>query len=535
MTAPNSESERSVQSANRQIARAAGTVMLAFVASNLIGLLAKILTANAFGTGAESEAFYAANRFTEILFNLVAGGALASAFIPTFTGLLTKEKKAEAWRLASGVTNLVTLVLTGVCALSYIFAPEIVRYILAPGFGAADPAKEALTIELLRIQLPSAIIFGVSGLVMGMLNTHRHFLIPALAPAMYQLGWIFGLLVLKPIMGVYGLGWGVVLGSLLHLAIQLPTLFRVPGRIYIPSLGLGMASVREVIRLMGPRLLGVAVVQLNFLLNTYLASSQPEGSVSAISLAFSLMLMPQAAIAQSIAIAALPTFSAQAARGKLDEMRASLTASLRGVLLLAIPATIGLILLRHPLVALLYERGEFTAHSTDLVSWALLWYGLGLVAHSVLEIVNRAFYAMHDTKTPVMVGIAAMTLNLVFSLVFSALFLSWGWAPHGGLALANTIATFLEVGTLLFIMRRRLNGLQGYSLGQLVAQAGIGSAVMGLAVWAWMAVSAQMGVLWITLGGLVIGGGVYLLMTVLLRVNEINRVWSLLLARLKRA
>jgi putative peptidoglycan lipid II flippase len=450
-------------SANRQIARAAGTVMLAFVASNLVGLLAKMLTARAFGTGAQSEAFFAANRFTEILFNLVAGGALASAFIPTFTTLLTQEDRRGAWKLASAVANLVVLVLTAVAALAFIFAPQVVRYILAPGF--TDPAQQALTADLLRIMLPSAIIFGISGLVMGILNVHRHFLIPALTPALYQLGWIAGAVLLAPTMGIHGLAWGALLGACLHLLLQIPTLLRLPERRYTPTLGKGYPAVREVLLLMGPRLLGVAVVQLNFLLNTFLASAQPQGSLTAITLAFSLMIMPQAAIAQSIAIASLPTFSAQVARGKPDEMRASLAATLRGVLLLAVPASLGLMLLRGPLIGLLYQGGAFGDSSVELVSWALLWYAAGLVGHSVVEIVSRAFYALHDTRTPVAVGVAAMLLNLGFSLLFSALFTGWGLPPHGGLALANSLATFLEMVGLLYLMRRRLNGLGGGALG----------------------------------------------------------------------
>ncbi len=456
-------------SANRQIARAAGTVMVAFVLSSLTGLLRQILVAGAFGTQADIEAFNAANRVSETLFNLIAGGALASAFLPTFTSLLTQGDKGEAWRLASAIFNLILLVVSIACLLAAIFAPWIVRHILAPGF-AADPAKEALTISLLRLMLPSAAIFALSGLVMAILNSHQIFFLPALAPAMYQIGLIFGVLALAPRMGIYGLGWGVLLGAALHLVIQLPTLLlRLKGA-YHAVLGLEDANVREVGRLMLPRLLGVAAVQLNFWVNTRLASSMVEGSVTGIVLAFALMLMPQAAIAQSIAIAAMPTFSAQVALGKLAEMRASLSASLRGVLLLAIPASLGLIFLRQPLVVLLYQRGEFDAFSTQLVAWALLWYAAGLIGHSLVEITARAFYALHDTKTPVLVGVAAMGLNMVFSLGFARLFTQIGWLPLGGLALANSLATALEAAALLILMRRRLGGLNSRRIGLGAAQ-----------------------------------------------------------------
>jgi putative peptidoglycan lipid II flippase len=251
-----------------------------------------------------------------------------------------------------------------------------------------------------------------------------------------------------------------------------------------------MAEVRQVISLMGPRILGVAVVQVNFIVNTIIALSLPEGSVSSISLAFMWMLMPQAAIAQSVAIAAMPTFSAQAAAGRLDDLRESLTASLRGVLLLALPAALGLILLRVPLIQLLYEHGgEFTSHSTEMVAWALLWYALGLVGHSLLEITVRAFYALQDTRTPVGVGILAMSLNVLFSLTLPGLFRAGGLMPHGGLALANSLATTLEMLALLWLLRRRLGGLNGRRLWTGAGQALLGTIVMGLLVWGWGALA----------------------------------------------
>jgi putative peptidoglycan lipid II flippase len=512
--------ETPTTSANRQIARAAGTVMLAFVVSNLVGLVAKMLTARAFGTSMENEALFAANRFSDILFNLVAGGALASAFIPTFTTVLTRGERPAAWRLASAVTNIVVLILTAFAVLSFIFAPEIVRYILAPGF--VEPEKQQLTVELLRIMLPSSIIFGISGLLMGVLNSHQRFLISALAPAMYQLGWIIGALLLVPLWGVRGLALGTVIGAGLHLLIQVPTLLRLPERRYFATLGLHIPQVREVARLMAPRLLGVAVVQLNFWLNTFLASQQPEGSVSAISFAFALMLVVQIAIAQSIAIAALPTFSAQVARGRKDEMRSSLAAVLRTVLLLSIPATLGLILLRDPLIGLVYRGGEFTAQSASLVSWALLWYAAGLVGHSVVEVVSRAFYALHDTKTPVMVGVAAMSLNLIFSLLFSAVFVQLGWAPHGGLALANSLATALECIVLLILMRRRLEGLHSQSILRAALIAAAGTLLMSLALAGWLALAVGQSSLLLALGGIGIGGVTYAAVLLVLRPREVQ-------------
>ena len=524
------------KSGSRQIARAAGTIMAAIVLGQLFGLVAKLLLANAYGTAAESDAFFAANRFSDILFNLVAGGALASAFVPTFTGLLARDDPKGAWKLASAVANWVTLVLTGLALLAAVFAPQVVRYVLAPGWSVTDPEKEALVVQLLRIQLPSAVIFGLSGLVMGILNANQYFLYSALAPLMYQLGWIFGLVALVPRLGVFGMAWGVVIGALLHLGLQLPALFRLRGRRYLPTLGLDYAPLREVIRLMGPRLVSVAVVQLNFLVNTNLATgpNMPEGSLTAISYAFQLMIMPLAAIAQSIATAALPTFSAQAARGRLDELRASLGAALRGVLLLSIPASLGLILLRVPLVRIIFERGEFTARSTELVAWALLWYAAGLVGHSVLEVVVRAFFALKDTRTPTVVTSLAMGLNLVLSLLLSALFSAIGWLPFGGLALANSLATFLEVSVLLVLLRRKVytrtssqgaGGLGGRSILVAVGQGSLAAFGMSIALVIWIGLTAGRSAWLVAPGGIVLGGWVYGLLLLALRVPELH--WAL--------
>lgn len=519
-------------SANRQIARAAGTVMFAIIISTLTGLARQILVADAFGTSADFEAFSAANRISEALFTLVARGALAAAFIPTFTGLLARQHRRSAWRLASAVFNLILLVTAIACLLAAVFAPQIVHYILAPGF-AADPAKEALTISLARLMLPSAAIFSISGLVMGIMNAHQVFLIPALTPSMYQLGMIFGVIVLSPRLGIFGLAWGVLIGACLHLALQIPSLRRQKGA-YTPTLGLTDPQVREVVRLMGPRLLGVAVVELNFWVNTRLASLQPEGSLAGIAIAFPLMLMPQAAIAQSIAIAAMPTFSAQVALGKLDEMRISLAASLRGALLLSIPASVGLMMLRVPIITLLYQRGEFNERSTQMVAWALLWYAAGLVGHAVVEILTRAFYAQHDTKTPVMVGAVAMGLNILLSVLLSAVFYRLGWMPHGGLALANSLATGVEMVGLGVLMRKRLGGLGGEQIARAVLQGGGASLAMALGLWVWMQVTPSLPAWQVGTGGVALGGIVFAATLWLLGAREARGAARWLAQRLPR-
>ena len=515
-------------SANRQIARAAGTIMAAFVLSNLTGLFRQILILRAFGTENVLDAFNAASTYTDLLFSLIAGGALASAFVPTFTAFLTRDERKNAWFLASALINLVLLILCLTSLVSAFFSRQLVEVILAPKF---SPSLQGLTASLLRILLIAPGIFGVSGLLMGILNAHQVFIWPALAPTMYWLGMIFGVLFLAPTMGIFSLAWGAVLGAGMHLLVQIPAVLKLPARRYIPTLGLHFPPVVQVGRLMAPRLLGVAVVQINFVVNTILATGQPEGSLTAIKSAWAVMTMPQVVIAQAIAIAALPIFSAQAARGELVQMRRSLAGTLRSVIFLSLPASIGLILLRAPIISLLFERGRFDSHSSQLVALALLWYAAGLVGHSLVEIVSRAFYALQDTKTPVLVGAAAMSLNVLFSLTFSALFERVGWMPHGGLALANTLATTLEMSTLLYLMRRRLDGLDGRLLLSGSGQAALATLVMSLVLVAWLGWSNGSNA-WVSGGGGVIAGGVtYAAGILALRVPEAREILGLLSKR----
>lgn len=514
----------------RQIAQAASIVMVAFALSRVLGLVRQMAIAGQFGTGAGMDAYQAAFRLPDIIFQLVAGGALASAFIPTFTGYLTRGDRAGAWRLASTIVNLLLVILTLTAALSALITPWLVDWIIAPGF---DAETAALTARLMRVMLISSVIFGISGVIMGALNAHQHFLLPAVAPMFYNLAIIGGALFLASPMGVMGLAVGVVAGSVLHLLIQVPGLMRL-GAHYTPGLTVRDPGVREVVRLMGPRVLGLAVVHLNFLVNTNMASRLGEGAVSALNFAWLLMLLPQGVFAQAVATAAFPTFAEQMARGERAAMRSALAATLRVIFALSLPAAVGLAVLRGPLVALLFERGAFGGTSTDLVAWALLFYALGLVAHAGLEIVARAFYAMHDTKTPLLVGGGAMLLNVGLSLTLPSLFESVGWFAHGGLALANSLATTLELAALLWLIRGRLGGLEGRRTFPMLLRSTVAATLMGLVLgallWALPGVSALL------LGPLaiVLGVGVYLVAAWALGVGEARAVTVQINDRLRR-
>ena len=517
----------------------ASTVMIAFVLSRALGLVREALLGSAFGATADLDAYRAASRVTETLYVLVAGGALGSAFIPTFAAYLARDQRQTAWKVASAVTNLVFLVTLIASLVTAMAAPWLVSRVLAPGYSAST---QTLTVVLLRWMVASTVIFGVSGLLMGILNANDHFLWPALAPSMYNLGIIGGVLLFRGHWRIYGAAIGTVIGSLLHLLIQLPALRKLDWT-YAPNLGLRLAGVREIGRLMGPRILGLAVTQVNFLVNINIGSRLGvEGVVAALNSGWLLMLLPQGIFAQAIATVLFPSFSAQAARKEQHAMRETLITALQVLLYLTLPATVGLIVLRKPLVELFYMRGEFDARAVNMVAWALAWYAVGLVAHSELEVVTRAFYALHDTATPVWVGGGAMTLNIGFSLLFRWLFERWGvrhlplyqpWMPLGGLALANSLATILETLTLTWLLRRRLIGLGGSSFWASLWRSTLGATAMCAVLLGLLRLLPAQSAWILGGGGIVIGGGVYLLSTALLRSPELGFVSSAIRRRLR--
>ncbi|MBW7882964.1 MAG: murein biosynthesis integral membrane protein MurJ [Caldilineaceae bacterium] len=512
---------------SRRMFSAALVVMVFFVLSRVTGLAREVVIGAQFGTSAGYDAYLAAFRVPDLLFQLVAGGALASAFIPTFSTYWVAPDRQEAWLLFSRVLNLITLLLVVLAGVAALFAEPIVRHILAPGFAAE---QQALTASLMRLMLISTVIFGASGLIMGVLNALQHFVAPAAAPVIYNLSILAGAWLLGPIWGVYGLAAGVVVGALLHFAVQLPALAR-QRPVYRTSLSLADPGVREVARLMGPRVLGLFFVQLHFLVNTILASGLATGSLSALNYAWLLMLLPQGIIAQALATAAFPTFSAQVAAGQLDALRRTFSQTLRVVLFLSLPAAVVLFVLREPTVSILLERGEFTQRSTDMVTFALQFYLLGLMAHALLEIVVRAFYALHNTMTPVLIGVAAMLLNIGLSILLVRPL------SFGGLALANSVATTLEAALLLWLLKRRMAGTDGRAIARTLLRSAVATGITALGLWLWLLwVYGQhalpLGQDWLAaLGGIGLAGVIYVGISYVLRSDELRVALGLIRRR----
>jgi putative peptidoglycan lipid II flippase len=508
-----------VTHSRRRVARAASLVMAAFALSGALGLVRQIVIGDEFGTSADLDSYQAAARISELVFMVLVGGALGSAFIPTYTRHLVRGDPHSGWRLASAVANLAVLALTIFSVLIAILAPLLVPTVIAPGFSAD---QQLLTVRLLRLLLVAPAIFGASAVAMAVLNAHQHFLLPSLAPSVYNLSLIGSTLLLPEGMGVWRLAIGSVAGALFHLLIQVPALLRLGAR-YIPSLGLGLPDVREVARLMIPRIIGTSITQINFVVNNSLATGMGEGAVSAINYAWPLMLLPQGVFAQAAATAAFPTFADQEARGQRAEMRSTVAAVLRAVFLFSLPATVGLVVLARPLVALLFERGAFEASSTEAVAWALALYAVGLVGHSGVEIAARAFYALRDTFTPVWVGGVAVAANIVLSLTLPPLFRTAGWPEHAALALASSLAALAQLAGLLCLLRSRLGGLEGRAITASLARTALAAAGMLLLLCAWQAALPDRDPLLVGGGGVVLGAAFFLLATWLLQRQELRR------------
>ncbi len=494
-----------------RIARAASLVMALFIVSRALGLVREMVIGAQFGASAELDAYLAAFRLPDLLFTLVAGGALASAFIPTFSERLALKDMDGAWALASKVGNLLLLSLIALAVLAGVLARPLVAHIIAPGF---PPEQQALTVELMRWMLVSTVIFGVSGLIMGILNSFHHFLLPALAPVFYNLSIILAAWLLAPVMGIHALVVGVVVGASLHLLIQVPGLIRQKAR-WTPSLSLADPGVREVLRLMAPRVLGLAIVQINFIVNVFLASHLVEGSISAMNYAWLIMLLPQGIFAQSIATAAFPTFSHQAALGEQRAMQHTLGGLFSLLIFLTLPSAVILILLRQPIVALLLQRGAFDARDTQMTAYALGFFALGLVGHALVEVSARSFYALKDTKTPVFIGVTAMALNVLLSLLLIKPL------AIGGLALANATATTLEMLMLLWMLRRKLGGWEERRVFTSLARAAGASALMAGLIYGLMTLAPGLSLQWqaIIFGSLAVG--FYLLLSLLIKSPEL--------------
>jgi putative peptidoglycan lipid II flippase len=471
------------------VARQAGVVGLAVMASRVLGLVRDQVFAAFFGAGLQYDAFLTAFRVPNLLRDLFAEGALSAAFVTTFSQVLEAKGKDEAARLSNRVATAMVLIIAVVSILAWFYTPAIV-YWLAPGFFAV-PGKGDLTIYLTRIMIPFLLLVALAAQAMGVLNANNRFGIPSLASAFFNIGSIVGGLLLgfwlaQPlgISAIEGMAYGTLIGGFLQFAVQWPSLRRLGYR-FRPSFDLTDPGLRQIAALMGPAVIGVAAVQINVFVNTNFASTIVDaataqvvnGPVSWLNYAFRFMQFPIGVFGIAIATATLPAIARSAARDDLVEFRRTLVHSLALTFLLCVPSAFGLVVLGRPIVALIFEHGKFTALDTVQTADALAAYSLGLAGYAAVKVLSPAFYALKDARTPMLVSLGSIVVNYFMN---SLLVHRYG---HVGLALSTSTVALVNFALLMVLMRRRLGRIEGRYLVRTFLKICSASFLMAIIAW----------------------------------------------------
>jgi len=408
-----------LNSKSKTIFSAAFVLAVAALASRLLGLFRDRLLAGRFGAGDELDIYYAAFRLPDLVFSVLVMGAISSAFIPVFAEYFHKNKK-EAWQLANGVLNLAFLFLIIVAGILAIFAPQIIS-LIAPGFAGL---KQEMTVLLTRIMFLSPILLGISSVLGGVLQYFHRFLVYSLAPIMYNIGIILGILIFVPICGLVGLAWGVVLGAFLHLLIQLPSVI-YSGWSWAPVLGIFHKRIRKIIKLMVPRTIGLAGYQINFLVITAIASTLASGSIAVFNLSNNLQYVPIGIFGIAFATAVFPNLVKAVTWKRKKSFSKDFSSTFSQILFLVVPLSALFFILRAQIVRIILGTGQFGWLDTRLTAAALGIFSLSIFAQSLIPLVSRAFYAFQNTRTPVLVSLISIVLNICFSFFFVGLLVNW--------------------------------------------------------------------------------------------------------------
>lgn len=453
-----------------KIVKSAGIVGMGISFSRILGYLRDMVIASKFGAGLITDAFFTAYMIPNLFRQLFGEGALSAAFIPVFSDYLTNKGKESAWQLANIIINLLLLFTMFIAILGIIFAPSVVC-LIAPGFSK----NVDLTVFLTRIMFPFVTLICMAALLMGILNACQHFSIPALAAAFLNITMILSIYFLSPCFNqpVLGLALGVLIGGLLQMGIQIIPLVK-RGFAYQFIIKLNHPGVKKIYSLMLPAIAGLAITQINLVIGRILASFLDPGSISALYYANHLVWLPISLFGVSIGTVSFAMMSNQVAKNDLSSLKETLLLSLRMIIITTIPAGVGLIVLGKPIITLLFQRGEFTAADTLATNSALVYYSLGIFAFASLRVVIPTFYAFKDTLTPFKTGVIVVIGNLILSLLLMP------YLKHGGLALATTLAAFLNLIVLVIILRRMIGSLNGSYLSILFIKALGASLIMGI-------------------------------------------------------
>jgi len=521
-------------SENTRVTKAAGVVGAATLLSRLFGFIRDVVIAWFFGAGLSSDAFFVAFRIPNLLRRLFAEGSLSIAFIPVFTEYLTVKGRDEAFKLARAAMLLLSMILAVVAVLGVLLSPVIIK-VIAPGF-IDSPEKFFLTINLTRIMFPYIFFIGLVALCMGILNSLGHFAAPALAPVFLNIAMICSVFFISPYMSdpVTGLAIGVLIGGVLQLALQIPFLIK-KGLYFWQRIKIGHPGLKRIGVLMLPTVFGAAVYQINILVGTLLASLLPEGSVSYLYYADRLVQFPLGIFAIATATAILPSLSRQAASRDLEAVKATFAHAMKLVLFITIPSMVGLIMLREPIVALLFKRGVFDSKAVQLTAYALLYYGIGLWAFSGVRIVVSTFYALQDTRTPVRIAVISIIANIGLGIILM------GPLAHGGLALSTSLASMLNLGLLVRALKIKLGPLGLRSIAESACKNVVCAAIMGAVV---MVVSIFMipsadgslhGLFFGLMGTIIIGFLFYGSFSFLIKSPEMEKVWGVIVKGIRKS
>lgn len=510
----NSDSQKQ---ANSRVAKTSLVLAAGIGLSRVLGFVRDILMAGLFGTSAQSEAFIVAFRLPNLFRDLVAEGAVTSAFVPVLSWHKARGSEEDFWRLNSALLLRLFVILISLGVAGFLFAPAVVR-LVAPGF-ISDPEKFALTVRLTRILFPFITLVGLWAYFMGLLNTLRHFAVPALGSAILNLAMILACIfwVKHTSPGVMAVAISVMIGGVIQLLIELPPAIK---RGFKWRWCYAHPGASEVLRLFGPRVLGSAVYQLSVLVDTALASLSAivgPGAVAALYFSNRLVQLPLALFGNTFAQASLPTLAEQAAHRDFEAFRSTLLSVIRMVSFVILPASVGLMVLAFPIVGGLFERGAFSHAATDMTSRALIFYCAGLLAYALSNVLTGAFYAFKDTWTPVRLSIEALVVNVIFSVLLM------GPMKVGGLALAAAISNGVNAYRLIVMMEKKLGSPILLPLIQSAKPSVIASTGMGLACWAaWILFGRHLAP-WLGLSLVIAWGGIfYLALCRLFRIPELD-------------
>jgi len=513
---------------NKLVAKAAILVLAVSILGRLAGFVREQVIAVIFGTSMQTDAYLMAFTLPN-LFYVVIGGALATAFIPVFTAQTVKKGTLDASRTASSVVNLTVLAMLTLTIIGMLASPLLIGGI-AHGF---SPEAQALTVKLSIIMFPCVLFMAVSLLLGGVLNSLKHFAAPAFTSVAFSLTIIAVIYVLAPELGIYALAIGTLFGCIMQVIIQLPVLKRRRVRYYF-TIDTTDPAVRQVGNLMLPAMIGTTVNQIYIVVDRLLASGLPVGSIAALNFANKLMYLPYNLFVFAVNTAVFPVLAEHASRQRFNDLGKTTVFGLNLIAFFTIPAAIGLGVLSRPLVMLLFEHGAFDQRSTEMTVFALNFFVIGLFAQGAYNIINRTYFAMQDTRTPVLVSLVVVGLNVLFSLVLIR------FLAHGGLALANSLASVVNMCLIYWFLRRRLPDLPERQLFTTLGKIIIASVIMGIVVYGcrvlltgWLGMDTVINQGLVVAGAILAGLLVYAAAILPMKIEEVEYVKSQLISRLR--